>query len=173
MGENYKKILTRVLDCITEGKPIPDEDWKQLEKAYAKALNNSPCPCDSGTKFADCCKQDWMVVSRGRAGQAREAMEDKRNEHQGKPPRSNEPRQMSEDVDWILHIGLNKQTGAPSFHCEKQNWTAFKVTSLMLNSYHTMLVEALAGGINDTQMVADRALKTAKKALEVSSKRRR
>jgi len=144
MGEKLNDLLSRFFS--EEG--ITEEEFAQLEKGYGSAINESPCPCESGKKFIDCCKPTWNAALRSKnTTEKNEKEEVKQTKRDGKRVRADQPQ-------WILKVGIEVDGGltiVPLDGVQKEikgialmNFLA----GILCSAYHTAMVDTIQASIN-------------------------
>jgi hypothetical protein len=141
MVEKLREVLEEIQGMLADGK-LPDTkgyDWIRLCKVYDGAINASPCPCESGTPYSDCCKQEWNAAKRGVDKLKTEQMEAKREAV--KEERAKE--KGGGEIDWVIRIGMGPE-GTPKLEPQGE-WAEahpYQLAGIVLSAYHGIMAQA-------------------------------
>jgi hypothetical protein len=122
-----KDLLTLCLNQVEASQEIDAGAFLRLKLAYGKCLNNSPCACESGRAFANCCKVDWTIVLRGFSAIKEEKREERKEEIQAG----------SLEVTWVCKVGITKKNGFPTILPvdDGKDMNPFGIANLLLDAY--------------------------------------
>lgn len=142
--------MSAVQDMIANGEE-PDESNDAMDclvGGYDRALNESACPCGSGTKYADCCKREYQAAVRGVKGLKRE--QDAEPEEEVLLKTGEKPKR---DVRWCCRVGLDRKTGEPvtdttGMDMDDSDTSPQQIAGILLVAYHDLMVHGAYGLAN-------------------------
>jgi len=139
MGETLKDLLTRAI-----GEEITEQEVKDLDIAFGKAINNQPCPCESGNQFNECCKMSWNLFLRMKNKLKQEKLEENKTDR-----KVNEAVKKNEKgIQWLIKVGITKDQSPVLTLFDGVKMSPIEAAKILLNAYHHMTVESMNQGIN-------------------------
>jgi len=142
MGKEILIIKEVLLGQLERKEALDPAKFTELKLVFETASHDGPCPCDSGQKFSQCCKIDWMVLrERDRypvADDMPTPVEEKGNGNVREAP--------APSTQWICRVGLTPEGGiAVEPLPDGAQTPPIRVAELLLGSYHVVNFNATIG----------------------------
>jgi hypothetical protein len=139
MGKEILIVKESLLGQLERNEPLDNEKLSQLRFAFENASHDGPCPCESGQKFSQCCKLDWVCLrDRSRGAPEVPPVEEKGNGDIKEAPAA--------ETQWICRVGLTAEGGIavePLPHGAQT--PPIRIAELLLGAYHVVNFNATIG----------------------------
>lgn len=137
MGNELRKKIGELLGQLEQGESPDAEKLAQVRAALEHASHDGPCPCESGQKFSQCCKLDWLVLrDRGKEGVGSAPADPVPKEEKGNGEAKEEAQKSAQ---WICRVGI---TGDGSIAVEPLpdgiHTSPIRIAELLLGAYHVV-----------------------------------